>query len=122
MSPNKDAVRLGAELLAVRDYSEKEMTERLMRRGYSVEESRAAAARLVELGLIKISGNDREALRAAAREYLLKKGKDLKPSTLSSLAAYLVKEQDLLYDRTHRLHHGRLPFRGVFPNPYKSTS
>ena len=92
MSPNKDAVRLGAELLAVRDYSEKEMAERLMRRGYSPEESRAAASRLVELGLIKISGNDREALQSAAREYLLKKGKDLKPSTLSSLAAYLVRK------------------------------
>jgi len=92
MSPVKDAVRLGAELLAVRDYSEKEMAERLMRRGYSPEESRAAASRLSELGLIKISGSDREALRAAAREYLLKKGKALKPSTLSSLAAYLVRK------------------------------
>ena len=92
MSPAKDAVRLGAELLAVRDYSEKEMTERLTRRGYSPEESRAAAARLVELGLIKIAGNDREALRIAAREYLLKKGKELKPSTLSSLAAFLVRK------------------------------
>ena len=99
MSPNKDAVRLGAELLAVRDYSEKEMAERLMRRGYSPEESRAAASRLVELGLIKISGSDREALKSAAREYLLKKGKVLKPSTLSSLAAYLVRkgfDEDLI--------------------------
>lgn len=92
MRPDKDAVRLGAELLAMRDYSEKEMTERLTRRGYSPEESRAASARLVELGLIKIAGNDREALRNAAREYLLKKGKELKPSTLSSLAAYLVRK------------------------------
>ena len=92
MSSNKDAVRLGAELLAVREYSEKEMAERLMRRGYSPEESRASSFRLVELGLIKISGNDREALRSAAREYLLKKGKALKPSTLSSLAAYLVRK------------------------------
>ena len=92
MRPDKDAVRLGAELLAMRDYSEKEMAERLTRRGYSAEESRAAAARLVELGLIKISGGDREALRSAAREYLLKSGKALKPSTLSSLAAYLVRK------------------------------
>lgn len=92
MSSPKDPVRLGAELLAVRDYSRQEMVARLIRRGYSEEESRAAADRLVELGLIKIKGGGREELAAAAKEYLLKKGRELKPSTLSSLAAYLVRK------------------------------
>ena len=63
-----------------------------MRRGFSEEESEAAADRLVELGLIKISSNDRTALQAAAREYLEKKGKVMKPSLLSSLAAYLSRK------------------------------
>ena len=44
MRPGKDAVRLGAELLAQRDYSEKEMTERLARRGYSAVLSDGSAA------------------------------------------------------------------------------
>ena len=92
MKSSKDALKLGAELLANRDFSEQEMAARLVKRGYSEEESRAAAARLVELGLIKIKGSSRDDLAKAAREYLEKKGKNLKPSLLSSLAAYLVRK------------------------------
>ena len=90
--PNKDAVKLAAELLGKRDFSAKEMEERLVRRGYSLEESRAAVTRLIELGLLKISSGSREALLAAAREYLLKKGKALTPSSLRALGAYLARK------------------------------
>ena len=92
MKVSEDALKVGAELLGVRDYSREEMKARLVRRGFSLEESEAAADRLTELGLIKIGSNDREALQAAAREYLEKKGKTMKPSLLSSLAAYLSRK------------------------------
>ena len=41
MRPDKDAVRLGAELLAQRDYSEKEMAERLTLRKRAAPRARA---------------------------------------------------------------------------------
>ena len=92
MKGSKDALKVGAELLGVRDYSREEMTARLIRRGVAPEERRPAAERLAELGLIKIRAAGREELAAAAREYLEKKGKELKPSTLAGLAAYLSRK------------------------------
>jgi len=63
------------KLLAGRDFSASEMLVRLARRGYEEDEAESTVARLVQLGYVVETGNDRDKLCEMAREYLLKKKK-----------------------------------------------
>lgn len=92
MKERKPAIKLAAELLGNRDFSAAEMRERLVQRGYSEEESLEAVRRLLQLGLISETGDDAEALKAAAAEWLRKREKGITPSSLRSLGAYLVRK------------------------------
>ena len=91
--PKLPAWDAALKLLAGRDFSASEMIARLARRGYEEDESENVVAKLMQLGYVVETGNDRDKLCEMARDYLVKKNKtEITPSTLRSLEAFLLRK------------------------------
>ena len=91
--PKIPAWDAAVKLLAGRDFSASEMLVRLARRGYEEDEAESTVARLVQLGYVVETGNDRDKLCEMAREYLLKKKKtEITAWSLRSLEAFLLRK------------------------------
>ncbi len=80
-------------MLAGRDFSRAEMEARLARRGFDTQEIQQAVLKLLKYNYIVETGNDKNALREMAENYLEKKNiSKIEKKHLRALEAFLVRK------------------------------